>query len=83
MSDRVALDGQSMHDKRTCDRNAYEPISHIREPILRLEHPFLNRDACDERANQNPEHDNQSTNQIEHFKYIPIVLHMKIKSWII
>ena len=51
MSDRVALDRRSMHDKCTCDRNACEPVWHVREPAWCLEHLFLNGDTCDERVN--------------------------------
>ena len=40
MSDRVALDGRSMHDECTCDQNGHEPIWHIRKAIWHLKHPF-------------------------------------------
>ena len=72
-----------MRDEHTRDRNMCEPIWHIHEPIWRLEHPVLNRDACNEHANQRTEHGNRPTYQTEHFKHIPVVLHMKIKSWVI
>ena len=44
MSDRVLLKGRSTRDERKRDLNA-------REPVWRLERPFLNRDARSNRAN--------------------------------
>ena len=52
MSDRVVLDRRRTRDKRTRDRNAFEPVWHVRQPVWRLERPFLNRDAHDERTNR-------------------------------
>ena len=37
-----------------------------REPVWRLERPFLNRDARDERANRRTEHGEQPIYQIKH-----------------
>ena len=34
-------------------------------------------------ANRRTEHGDQPTYQSEQFKHIPVVLHMKIKSWVI
>ena len=83
MSDRVALGGQSTRNEHMCDRNACEAIWRIREPVWRLEHPFSNHDERDKCANRRFEYGNRSRYQTEHFKHIPVVLHMKIKSWII
>ena len=77
MSDLVTLDRRSMCDECTCDRSAHKPIWHVCKPIWR------HRDVCDEHADQRTEHGNEPMYQIEHFKHIPIILHMKIKSWII
>ena len=83
MGNQVALDGRSMHDERTCDQNACKPVWCICEPIWHLKHQFLNRDMRDEHADQTTEHGDQPIYQTEHFKHIPVILHMKIKSWII
>ena len=83
MSDRVVLDGRSTRNERTRDGNAREPVWHILEPNWHLERPFLNRDAREDRANQRTEHDDRSTYQTEHSKHIQVILHMKIKSWVI
>ena len=64
-------------------KNACKPIWHVCEPVWRLKRPFLNRDMRNKRANRRTEHGDRSTYQTEHFKHIPVVLHMKIMSWII
>ena len=43
------------------------PFWRARKPIWRLKRLFLNRDACDERANQRTEHGERPTYQIKHF----------------
>ena len=43
------------------------PFWRTREPVWRLEHPFLNRGAHDEHANQRTEHSERPTYQINHF----------------
>ena len=83
MGDRVVLDGRSTCDERTHDRNTRKPVWHVCEPVWRLERPFLNHDVHDERANRRTEHGYRPTYQTEHFKHIPVVVHMKIKSRII
>ena len=80
MSDRVALDGRSTHDECTCNQNMCEPfLKHMQA----LSACFLNHDTCNERANQRTKHGDRATYQTEHFKHIPIILHMTIKSWIV
>ena len=37
------------------------PFWRVREPIWRLERPFLNHDACHERANRGTEHGEHPT----------------------
>ena len=71
-----------MHDEHMCDRNAREPVWRIREHVWRLECTFSNHDVRDECADRRTEHGDQPTYQTEHFKHIPVILHMKIKSWI-
>ena len=85
MSDLVALDRRSMRDKRMCNRNVRKPIWCICEPVWRLECLFwiMTRVTSVQTKDRRPEHSNQPMYQNEHFKHIPIILHMKIKSWII
>ena len=51
---------------RTVEMRA-NPFWCAREPVWRLERPFLNCDACNERANQRTEHGERPTYQIKHF----------------
>ena len=44
-----------------------DPFWRIREPVWRLEHPFLNRDVRNERANRRTEQGEHPTYQIKHF----------------
>ena len=80
MSGQVALDRQSMHNKHTCDQNVHKPFLETYTSLWCLEHPFLDHDACNERANQRTKHGDQTTYQTEHFNHIPVILHMTIKS---
>ena len=59
------------------------PFWHAREPVWRLEHPFLNRDAHDERANRRTEHGEQTIYQIKRSQHIEVILHMEIKFWVV
>ena len=43
------------------------PFWRIHEHDWRLERPFLNRNACDERMNQRTEYGERPTYQIKHF----------------
>ena len=50
-----------------------------REPVWRLECPYSNRGAHDERANQRTEHGERPTYQIKRSQHIPVILHMRIE----
>ena len=59
---------RSTRDARTHGRNAHEPFFwRIREPIWRLERPFSNCDARNERVDRRTEHGEHPTYQIKHF----------------
>ena len=57
-------------------------LAHMRAHLVPRA-PILDRDMCDKCADRRTEHGGRPVYQIEHFKHIPIILHMKIKSWII
>ena len=46
MSDRVALNGRSTCNERTCDRNTREPVLNRAQARLAPNCPYLNRDTC-------------------------------------
>ena len=46
MSDRVALNGRSTRDERTCDRNTCEPFLNCAQARLAPKQPVLNLDTC-------------------------------------
>ena len=58
---------QSTRDEARAVKMRANPFWRIREPIWRLEHPCLNRDTRNERANRRTEHGEHPTYQIKHF----------------
>ena len=71
---------RSTHDERTQGRKRARTFFwRAREPVWRLERPYSNRGARDERANQRTEYGKQTTYQIKHSQHIPVILHMRIE----
>ena len=74
---------RSTCDERTHGRDAPNLSWHAREPVWRLERPFLNRAARDERANRRTEHGEQPIYQIKRSRHLQVILHMDIKFWVV
>ena len=73
MSDRVALNGRSTCDERTCDRNTREPfLNHVqarlapKPPVFELRRM---RERSRKRASLTIKHNDQTTYQTIHFKH--------------
>ena len=73
MSDRVALNGRSMRDERTCDRNTCEPFLNCAQARLVLKLPVFEswcvRERSHKRASLTITHNDQTTYQTIHFKH--------------
>ena len=73
MSDRVALNGRSMHDEHTCDRNTREPLLNRAQARLAPKLPVFESRCMHERscrrASLTITHNNQTTYQTIHFKH--------------
>ena len=73
MSDRVALNGRSMCDERTCDRNAREPFLNRAQAHLAPKPPVFEarrmRERSCRRACLTITHNDQTTYQTIHFKH--------------
>ena len=73
MSDRVALNGRSTRDERTCDRSTREPILNCAQAHLAPKPPvFESRRVCGrsrKRACLTITHNDQTTYQTIYFKY--------------
>ena len=73
MSDRVALNGRSTRDERTCDRNTREPILNRAQARLVPKPPGFEsrrvRRHSRKRASNTITHNDQNTYQTIHFKH--------------
>ena len=73
MSDRVALNGRSTRDERTCDRNTREPFFEPRASPFGAEPPVFEsrrmRERSRKRASLTITHNDQTTYQAIHFKH--------------
>ena len=71
---------RSTHNERTQGRKRARTFfgTHV-SPFWRLERPYSNRGARDERANQRTEYGERTTYQIKHSQHIPVILHMRIE----
>ena len=73
MSDRVALNGRSTCDKRTCDRNTREPFLNRAQARLAPKPSVFEslhvRERPHKRASLTITHNNQTTYQTIHFKH--------------
>ena len=73
MSDRVALNGQSTCDERTCDRNTREQFLSRAQARLVPKPPVFEsqrmRECSRKRASLTITHNNQTTYQTIHFKH--------------
>ena len=72
-SDRVALNGRSTCDERTCDRNTREPFLNRTQARLAPKLPVFElrrmRERSRKRASLTITHNNQATYQTIHFKH--------------
>ena len=73
MSDRVALNGRSTCDERTCDRNMHEPFLNRAQARLAPKPPVFEsrhmRERSCEHASLTITHNDQTTYQTIHFKH--------------
>ena len=73
MSDRVALNGRSTCDERTCDRNTHEPFLNRVQAHLAPKPPVFElrrmRERSHKRASLMITHNDQTTYQTIHFKH--------------
>ena len=73
MSDRVALNGRSTRDERTCDRNTRDPILNCAQARLEPNPPVFEsrrvRGRSRKRASLTITHNDQTTYQTIHFKH--------------
>ena len=73
MSDRVALNGQSTCDERTCDRNTREPFLNRAQARLAPKLPGFELRRMHERSRKRASlmimHNDQTTYQTIHFKH--------------
>ena len=73
MSDRVALNGRSTGDERTCDRNTREPFLNRAQARLAPKPPVFElrrmRECSRKRASLTITHNDQTTYQTIHFKH--------------
>ena len=73
MSDRVALNGRSTFDERTCDRNTHEPFLNCIQACLAPKPPIFESRHMYERSRKCTSltitHNNQTTYQTIHFKH--------------
>ena len=73
MSDRVALNGRSTFDERTCDRNTHEPFLNCTQSCLAPKLPVFESRHMYERSRKRASltitHNNQTTYQTIHFKH--------------
>ena len=73
MSDRVALNGRSTCDERTCDRNTREPFLNRAQACLAPKPPVFEsrrmRERSRKRASLTITHNHQTTYQTIHFKH--------------
>ena len=71
MSDRVALNGRSTYDERTCDRNTRKPFLNRAQAHLAPQPPVFEsrrmRERSRKRASLRITHNNQTTYQTIHF----------------
>ena len=73
MSDRVALNGRSTCDERTCDRNTREPFLNRAQAHLAPKPPVFESRCMHERSRKRASltitHNDQTTYQTIHFKH--------------
>ena len=73
MSDRVALNGRSTCDERTCDRNTHEPFFNRTQVRLAPKPPVFESRCMHERSCKSASltitHNDQSSYQTIHFKH--------------
>ena len=73
MSDRVALNGRSMCDEHTCDRNTRKPFSNCVQAHLAPKPPVFESQRMREHSRKGPSltitHNDQTTYQTIHFKH--------------
>ena len=77
MRDRVALNGRSTCDERTCDRNTREPFLNRAQAHLAPKPPvFESRRMCERSrkcASLTITHNDQTTYQTIHFKHTTLI----------